>query len=1002
MRKTTNKILQSFMVAACCSLISPIMLRAEIVHLNVSAQEQERTLKGVVLDDMGLPLPGAAVMIKGTSIGVTTDIDGVFTLKVPATAKMLSVSFIGFTTQDVLIENKTSFNIKLASAAIGLDEVVAIGYGTQRKADVTSAVSSVKSEDFVKGAVQDAGQLVQGKVAGLNISLPTGDPTESTKIMLRGTSSLKGGTNPLILVDGVPGNFSTVAPEDIESIDVLKDGSATAIYGTRGTNGVIIITTKRSNKDMPSTIEYSGYVSVAQISRRPDFMDAGDLRQRWAEGYTFTGANDQDYGADTDWLDEITRTGISHVHNLTFRGGNKQTSLTASLNYRDFQGAFMKSDYKSIQGRIEVNHSMFDNRLNAAISTIVSENEYWAGGDGYSFNSYVYRQAQIHNPTQPVKDAAGDWVERDVYFYDNPVGYIQETDGLNRQRNVRFTGSLEFRPIDELSIKGMFTRKGNSQMRGFYQTKKHVSTVEGGKNGYASRGSKDNISNLAEFTVDFKKSFGDHRLTALVGYNYEDNTYDEAWMNNYDFPTDNFSYNNMGSGLALKKGFAGMGGQKTSDKLIGVFARLGYNYADKYMLMFSVRREGSSKFGANHKWGTFPGISAGWRINQESFMEDVKWVDNLKLRAGFGITGINIDRPYQSLSSMNYLGGFLYNGEWIKALRPVRNPNPDLRWEKKHEYNVGLDWDLLEGRIGGAIDYYTRVTKDALWDYSVPTPPYLYSSIMANVGEIKNSGLEILINAVPVRTKNFEWSTNISYSTNKNKLVSLQNEKFQMTNDWFEDGATGEPIQTSTHIVKIGDPIGNLYGLKSVDITEDGKWIVENEKGEHILASDANNADRQVLGNGVPKHYLNWNNTIRYKGFDLNISMRGAFGFQLLNFQRMYYENPGIQYNVLNSAFDKVYGKAVLNDDQRYVSYYVEDGDYWKIDNVTLGYSFNMKAVTFIKSLRIYASALNLATITGYKGMDPEVDPTGLHPGSDNRDKYPTTRKFTFGLNVTF
>ena len=510
-------------------------------------------------------------------------------------------------------------------------------------------------------------------------------------------------------------------------------------------------------------------------------------------------------------------------------------------------------------------------------------------------------------------------------------------------------------------------------------------------------------------TPNFQKAFGKHNVSVLIGYNYEDNTNSNLSMSNYDFPTDAYSYNKMEAGMALKRGEASMTSYKNSDKLIGLFTRVSYNFNDRYLLMASLRHEGSSKFGKDHKWGNFPGISLGWRINRENFMKNVNWMDNLKLRVGYGVTGINVADPYTSLSSLNYNGAFLYNGTWVKALETIRNNNADLRWEKKHEFNVGLDWDVLGGRLGGTVDYYIRRTKDALWDYEVPVPPYMYPTMLANASEMENKGLEILIRATPIQTEKFTWNTNVSYSTNSNKVVALSSEKFSMDQDYFYTGYTGEPIQTTTHIVQVGKPIGTFYGLKSVDITDDGLWLVENKKGEHVLAEETDATDWQVLGNGIPKHYLNWNNTFNFFNFDLSINMRGAFGFQILNYQRMYYENakPEIQYNRLNSAFDKVYGKTQLKDDQRYVSYYVEDGDYWKIDNVTLGYTFKLSKQHIIKNLRIYASVLNLATITGYKGMDPEVPLSSntyglLDAGTDNRDKYPTNRTYTFGVNLTF
>lgn len=1005
---------RTFMKLTTCAVLSgayfPVTVFAETTDVEITQNIlQRKTVNGQVVDSKGETIIGANVMEKGTSNGTITDFDGNFTLDV-SPKSILVISYIGYKTIEMPVSQiKVGELITLKEDTEVIDEVVVIGYGTQKKGDVTSAISSVKSENFVKGAVTDAGQLVQGKVAGLNISMPSGDPTGSTQIMLRGISSLKGGTSPLVLIDGVPGSLNTVAPEDVESIDVLKDGSATAIYGTRGTNGVIIITTKASRKEMPPTIEYSGYLSVSNILKRPDFMTADDLRQKWDEGYEFSGANSEDFGYSTDWLGELTRTAISHVHNVSLRGGGKSTNYTASLNYRDREGVFINTDFKAITGRFDITHSMFNNRLTANVNAILSEHTM-----PRSWNTYAYRQALIHNPTEPVKDENGEWFERDIYFYDNPVSYIRETIGEMKRKNMRFTGSLSYKPIESLTLKAMYARRSTTTMDGYYQTKKHVSTTKNGKNGYATRSDSDYDSNLVELTANFQKAFGKHSVNALVGYNYEDNTTSSMSMTNYDFPTDEYTYNKMEAGYALKRGEASMSSQKYSDKLIGLFVRVSYNYDDRYLFMFSMRREGSSKFGANHKWGNFPGISVGWRINQEKFMQNFKWLDNLKLRAGYGITGINVADPYTSLSSLNYEGAFLYNGTWKKALTTVRNANPDLRWEKKHEYNVGLDWDILGGRVGGTFDWYTRITKDAIWEYSVPVPPYMYSTMLANVGELKNSGFEMLVRATPVQTEKFQWDTNISYSTNTNELVSIQNDQFQMTNDYFYTGYVGEPIQTTSHIVKVGLPIGTFYGLKSIDITDDGLWIVEGKdpktgKWGPVRADQTDATSWQVLGNGIPKHYLNWNNTFSFYGFDLSINMRGAFGFQILNYQRMYYENakPSLNYNRLNSAFDKVYGKSPVLDDQRYVSYYIENGNYWKIDNVTLGYTFKLPKKSVVKNLRIYGSVLNLATITGYKGIDPEVPLSSndyglLDAGTDNRDKYPTTRTYTFGLNLTF
>ncbi len=975
------------------SFLTLLML---LLFINLHAQT--RQLSGVVKDQNGETVAGAAVRVLNTVKGVATDADGRFSIALAPGEDVIQVSFVGMKTLNVNVKGMSDVVVTLQYDMLGMDEIVVVGYGVQKKGDVTSSISSVKADAFVKGAVKDAAQLIQGKVAGLTISNPSGDPTSNAQIMLRGITTLSASTEPLILIDGVPGSLSTVAPEDIESIDVLKDGSAAAIYGTRGTNGVIIITTKGVGHEIKPTVEYNGYATVQTIARKMPFLNAVQYRQHLADVPGFV-----DLGSSTDWLGEITRIPVSMNHNLTLKGGNERSNYTASVNYRYWEGLFIRSDNQQASGRIGINHTALDGILKMSFNSIIRDRKYWTGGDGYSFNNYVYRQAIIRNPTDAIYDNNGNWQERNIYFYDNPVAYIMESDGENSDREIQMNGRVTLTPVKKWNINLLLSNNTYNQTRGFAQTKKHVSTTKSGRNGYASRGTAANQSKLLELTTDYARTFGKGNLALMGGYSYQNNVYEGFWMTNWDFPTDFYSYNRMQSGDALTRGEATMSSNKSENTLIAFFARASYNFDDKYLLMASLRREGSSKFGANHKWGTFPAISLGWRLSREAFMQNLDLISDLKLRVGYGITGTAPGSSYMSLISLNYGERFLSNGVWVQGLAPNRNPNPDLRWEKKGEVNIGLDFGLFEGKINGTLDFYHRRTNDMLWNYQVPTPPYLYSSITSNVGVMDNRGFEAFIQGTPIANANLNWITGVTYSTNKNKLVSLSNEQFETTNDFFYTGHTGEPIQQTTHIVKIGDQIGNFYGWKSVDITDAGIWIIENAEGEHIPITESDQDDRKVLGNGLPKHYLGWNNSFRYKNFDLEVNMRGAFGFQILNFQRMYYENPRIfQYNMLTSAFDKVYGKARLTYDLAYVSYYIEDGDYWKIDNVTLGYTINLKSKQYIKNARVYASGLNLFTLTGYKGIDPEVNRIGLNPGNDERDKYPTTRTFTLGLNLTF
>lgn len=983
-------------------------------------------VKGTVTDPSGEPVIGGGVVELGTSNGVVTGVDGTYSISVASSSSVLQFSCIGYKTVEITVGNQSVIDVVLEEETSFLQEAVAIGYGTQKKADVTSSVQSIKSDSFNAGAVQDAGQLIQGKVAGLSINVSSGDPTASSAISLRGTSSLLGTSDPLVLVDGIPGSLSTVAPEDIESIDVLKDGSATAIYGTRGTNGVIIITTKNAKREMPAVVEYSGYISASHWLKTPAFLNADDLTALRAEGLSFVGARGEfldskgnSAEAATDWLKEISRTGITHNHNLSIMGGTKHNTYTANISYNDTEGTIKNTGRSTIRARALVSQYLLNDMLKLSAEVMADE----TSRDSRFNADYVYRQACIHSPLEPVYDENGVYTKRDIYFYQNPVSIMNEQLGMSRSRNVRFNGIAELKPIEALTLKALYVRKGQSNIAGYYNTRLDESTTKDGRNGQAGRSTSDYTSNMLELSASYVQDFGKHHVSAVAGYSYEDHFSENFSASTYNFPSDAYTWNALEMGDALAKGQASMSSYAQETKLIGLFARATYNYDDRYLVMASLRRDGSSKFGSGQKWGNFPGISLGWRINNEEFMSGATWLNNLKLRAGFGITGIDVMSPYQSLASLQYSGSYRYNGEWIKTLADARNDNPNLHWEKKYEYNVGLDFAVLDERLSGSIDFYRRDTKDALYNYSVPVPPYLYGSIMANGAHIQNQGVEILINATPVATKDFEWNSALTGSYNANKLVSLSSDTYKTDTDYFYTGYISEPVQKNSHIVKVGWPIGQIYNLKSIGIDENGKWVVERLKKEggvpvskfYDLAENASEADYQVLGNGVPRFNLGWTNNFRYKNFDLAISMRGAFGFQILNMQKLFYgtSNTSFQYNVLRDAYEyhdcvnsitgeKIEGaKARISDVQRAVSYYVENGDYWKIDNVTLGYNLKLKN-DYLKRIRVYGTVHNLATITGYSGLDPEVPAIGYTAGTDERDKYPTIRSFTFGVNLTF
>jgi TonB-dependent starch-binding outer membrane protein SusC len=980
----------------------PYLTYGNLPESPTELQQTGRTITGHVTDEAGESLIGVTVQVKGTATGVITDADGKFVLKNVPEDAILIFSFVGLKTQEVPVLDKTEINVTMGIAVEQLDEVVIIGYGTQRKVEITSAVANVQSDDFLKGAVRDAAQLIQGKVAGLNIVTPSGDPTANSQIVLRGSTTLKSSTAPLVLIDGIPGDVNTVAPEDVESIDVLKDGSAAAIYGTRGTNGVILITTKGSKGIIEPTFEYSGYVSTQQLFNLPEMLSAAEVRQKITEGAGFA-----DYGSETDWVGEVTRdVPVSHVHNFILRGGQKQTNYVATFNYKSLQGIILESDNKNINGRVDLNHSMFDNKLRFNVNLTTNDNKYRSLKDGGSFDGKIFRLAEVLNPTAPVKDEFGTWFEQTaVARFENPLALIYESTGQNQSQTQRLNGSVILEPVKGLELKALTSYSKYNSVYSYMESKKHISTVRDAMNGYATKSNSQSIDRLLELTAQYTLNLKAHKVLVLAGYSFQDNQYESSYMQNWDFPPGAFSYvDNIGLGNAIKEGGANMiSSNKAASNLIGFFGRLSYSYKDKYLLLASLRHEASSRFvGAKEPWGTFPSVSVGWRISEENFMKGLEFINYLKLRAGYGVTGTAPDALFLGVPRLGYMSGsFLVNGEWVPSLEPVSNYNPYLRWEVKKEQNYGVDFGLLKNRISGSFDYYIRRSEDMIYDYPVPVPPNFVDFTTANVGVMENKGFEIMISAIPVNRGKLRWETTFTYSHNKNLLVSLSNDLYQLTNDYFDVGFAGVPVQSTTHRVEVGQPIGNIFGYKVVGVNDKGKWLYEDTTG--VPTPDQLLYDRQIIGNGMPKTFAAWNNTLQYGNFDLNITMRGAFGFQILNFYRMHNEVPGYTlFNQLRSTYDEVYEQKLTNNNPVINSYYVEQGDYWKVDNITLGYNFSTKQIKHVKGLRLYASVLNGFIFTNYKGMDPEVTVAGLTPGNDDMDKYPTTRTYTLGVNVVF
>ena len=999
---------RAFVKVSACVVLSagclPMATYAESVGAPVvESVLQQKAISGKVVDSKGESIIGANIMEKGTTNGTITDFDGNFSLNVAANA-VLQISYIGYKTQEIPVSQlKAGAVITLKEDTEVMDEVVVIGYGTQRKGDVTSAIASVKAEDFTVGKVGDAADLIKGKVAGLSIAKGSGDPNATSAIRLRGVISVNGSTTPLILIDGVEGDLSTVAPENIEAIDVLKDASAAAIYGTRGANGVILITTKTGKREAHTTASYSGYVSASQFGKKLDFMTAEDVR---AGKTNFT-----DKGYDTDWLDAISRTGFTHNHNFNISGGTKQTTYSADFTYRKEDGVIMNTYAEDIRMRFDVSHWMLNDMLKVNLNMVKKWHKNSATNATATDQSNIYRQAIARNPTAPIYNEDGSYNEDfGVNYYYNPVGMLEERLGNYTYEETRAAGNITFEPIKGWQTNLMLaTSRFGAHDKG-YNTSDYYGNQLNQWTGYAYHTNSESFQNNLELTSKYDLNVGKHRMNAMVGYSYQYYKYEQNYANNYNFPTDFFQWNNLGIGQALKEGKAGMGSSASENTLIGFFARVSYAYDNRYNLLVSVRREGSSKFGDNNKWGTFPSASLGWTISNEEFMKGITWLNNLKLRAGFGITGVIPNDPYISLTKYAYGSSYYYSdGKWLPGLSVSSNPNPDLRWEKSTEFNVGLDWSVLDNRLGGSIDVYNKKTTDLLFLYTVPTPPNLFNSTLANAGSVRNQGIEVAVNAVPVRTKDFEWKTVVTVSANKNKLLSLSNDMYE-SNSFKDSGGLGEPINISTHRMEEGRALGEFYGLKSVGVSENGLFLIEKPDGEVVEFSNdqlKNDEYRQYLGSGLPKVYLGWTNNLSYKNWDLSMQFTSQLGFKILNEPRAFYENNSIAYNRLKSVEEAPYGGQYTlssSQPQTFVSYYLEDGDFLKLTNLTIGYTFPIKKNNkYIKGVRAYLSGDNLFCITGYSGLDPELSnwyPTSA--GIDARDKYPSIRSFTFGLNLTF
>lgn len=973
------------------------------------AQAQTLNVTGSVTDEGGEPLIGVSVTVPGTKTGATTDIDGNYTIQADAKGK-LQFSYVGYVTAQEAVNGRTTINVVLKENSEVLNEVVVIGYGTMDKKELTSAISHVGEKDFLTVSTLDPSMMIQGKVPGVSITnTGAGDPNNQASIQIRGVSSRSAGLGPLIVIDGVPGgNLTNINPNDIASFDILKDGAASAIYGTRGSNGVILVTTKKGTKDGSTHTSYSATLSWDKIKRELKMMDAQDYREVRL-GWGDRGVN---LGGNLDWLDAVSRTGFTMQHTLTVSGGNDRSNYRVSADYRDANGVDLRSAREEYGARASVMHTtkggLFTVSLNVAPRIIYRDNADWS----------VFKDALEANPTTPLMDP-----ENPSQYY-NFFGQIAGSNPVERQKLEKdhadtklldWDGTLKLNLLPLLSKGGVSDHNLSTQImfadhqydnnNSWFRPSTSTQCINNGHEGEASRSYSKERQYILEWLTNYSVRIADaHNIKAMAGYSYQYSQYSGFSAENKDFSNNGLGADNIGSGeWAQEEGEVMMSSYKNDAKLISFFGRVSYDYKGKYLFTASLRHEGSSKFGKNHKWGDFPAVSAGWRISEESFLKDVEWLNDLKIRADYGVTGNQDFGSYLSINTMGGFGYYYYNGKYFQVWGPGKNVNPDLKWEKGKNWNIGLDFSVLNNRIYGSLNYFNRRQQDLLGNYKVPVPPNIHDETFVNVGTMKNSGFEFDLSFNAVQTKDFDYNFNVIGTVMSNKFVDFSNSEY-VGQDYYNICSTQDPYPYyNLQRIEKGKSLGNFYMWKYAGITNEGEWLVYDREGDIIRASQATDEDRQIVGNGMPKFTMSTSHNFRYRNFDLALFFRGAFGYDIFNIHDFYYGTRNFTGNVLRKAYGKNFDISP-NTTTVVTDYFLEHGDYFKLDMITLGYTLNVPSCRFLSKVRVFGTVKNVFTITKFSGVDPSTyQVNGLQPGAQgSRTYYPSTRQFIAGLQIDF
>lgn len=975
----------------------------------------QNKVTGTVTDKTGEPLPGVNVLEQGTTNGGITDLDGKFSINVER-GKTLVFTFIGFVKQEVKVTQNV-LNVVMAEDAQTLDEVVVVGYGSMTRKDVTSSITTVKADDLNVGVYTSPAQLLQGKVPGLTIA-NTSDPNGTASISLRGTSSLREGAamEPYYVIDGVPGvSLSLVAPEDIESIDVLRDASATAIYGSKAANGVIIVTTKKGGKDGRTNVSYSGYVAVDNTLKTLDMMSASEL-------LSYANANNVDLSpyydvnnpADTNWQDEVLRSGFSHNHNISINGGNEKTTYSASINYIEREGVVKGTSMDRLTARSFLQTKTLKDRLDLSFSVNASiSNKQTASTEdqGRSVLDAMY----YYNPLVPVKNSDGSWyANTSISQSYNPLSMVHEDQYKTKEKMLQGIAKATLHIIDGLDWNLNLSYQNEQYTYNNYNTTQSQLPNIASRHGQASRSTKENVKKQMETYINYNHVFAEkHKLGLMAGYSWEQSDDNDGFgLTAYNFYDDYLKYYNLG--MANNMDIDGIISHQLSTlRMISFYGRVNYSFNSKYLFQATIRRDGSSAFGKNNRWGTFPSVSLAWRITEEDFMKNQKVFDDLKLRIGYGVSGNSLGfDAYTAQQTYGASGWFTYvdpvsgSSSSYRTLAATKNANPDLKWERTGMFNVGIDFAFFKNRLSGTIEYYDKRTKDLIYDYSVSTNRYPYGTMTANVGEISNKGIELTINATPVMTKNFSWNTTLNISHNKNNVESLSNDKYSVNYRDYGNADLGGYSTTTTQRLMPGSPVGQFYIWEWAGYNDEGGSVFNDydDNGNLIGTTDApNDGDRRKAGSAQPKVTFGWNNTFNYKNWSLTAFFQGIAGNKIFNAKRAFYNNVTLL-NTGKNILSEVATMQKASDTRAQApsDRYLENGAYFRMASLSLGYDFGNLG-DWVKSLRVYATCNNVFTLTGYKGVDPEINLGGLQPGIDWRNStYPRTRTFMFGVNINF